>query len=92
MIDVNAYVQSEIKTLSDFIYEDCIDEPEKENKMRYAVKKTIESILANILVVQEIELSKIKEEYYTKLISDQQKIMNQFSGILDKAMSALISK
>jgi len=92
MIDVNAYVQSEIKTLSDFIYEDCIDEPEKENKMRYTVKKTIESILANILVVQEIELSKIKEEYYTKLISDQQKIMNQFSGILDKAMSALISK
>jgi hypothetical protein len=92
MPDITEYVQQEIETLSDFIYKDCIDESEYEEKMRYAVQKTIEGIVAIITIAHESELSKVKEEYAAKLLEEQQKLIVQFSGILDKAVSALTYK
>jgi hypothetical protein len=84
MPDIAKYVEQEIQVLSQFIYDDCIDEPVYEEKMRYAVKKTIEGIVASLALAHETELSRVKEQYSQKLIEGQQKILDRFSAVIDK--------
>lgn len=77
-------ISTKTTELENFIYEDCIDDADKENRMRMAVKKTIEQITTEIFLHFRDEICKVKEEYGQKLIEEQQKILDRYSTIINK--------
>jgi hypothetical protein len=82
------FITEETTTLQTFIYDNCIDEADKEDQMKMAVKKTvkktIEHITSEIFLHFRDEICKIKEEYSQKLIEEQQKILDRYSAVINK--------
>jgi hypothetical protein len=61
------FINEETGKLGGFIYDECIDDSDKDTKMRMAVKKTIEHITTEIFLHFRDEISNVKEEYSQKL-------------------------
>lgn len=78
------FISTETNKLGEFIYDECIDDSDKETKMRVVVKKTVDHIVAEIFLHFRDEICKIKEEYGLKLIEEQQKILDRYSAVINK--------
>jgi len=88
-------IDGEINNLQNFIKTEVInsnDPTDMEGISDQAIEKSIKYIVATLNSFQQEEISKIKEEYCQKALEDQQKLLAQFSGILDKAVTALTYK
>ena len=91
--ELTELIVSEINSLQIFIRDNIIqsDDP-SDDVSDHAIEKSIKYIVATLNSFQQEEISRIKEEYCRKALEDQQKLLVQFSGILDKAVLALTFK
>jgi AICAR transformylase/IMP cyclohydrolase PurH len=87
------FIDGEMNTLQSFIRDNVMraDDP-SEDVSDHAIEKSIKLIVATLNSFQQKEISRIKEEYCQKALEDQQKLMALFSGVLDKAVTALTFK
>lgn len=85
---IDDYIGGEAESLKTFIYDDCVSEAEYEEKVNFAVDKTISNIVHALKCYHEQETSKIKEACANKIIENQQAIMAQFASLLTKTISS----
>ena len=94
--ETEEFVISEIRKLQSFIAGSSVlesDDPSAQEEVsNNAILKSIQYITATLRVFQQEEISRIKEEYCQKTIEENQKLLSQFSGVLDKAVTAMTYK
>ena len=88
-------IEGEINNLQNFIKTEVInsnDPTDMEGVSDQAIEKSIKYIVASLNSYQQEEIARIREQYCQKTVEESQKLLGQFSGVLDKAVTALTSK